>query len=55
MSDRTAACDEASEPRGPGVYLAGLCLACGRATTERGEDGLPRHRSTPLNQETTAS
>ena len=33
------------EPRGPRVVLAGLCVVCGRTTTERGADGLPRHES----------
>jgi len=32
------------EPRGPDVFFAGLCCTCGRATTERDDDGLPRHR-----------
>jgi len=38
------ACDSLPEPRGPGVFFAGLCVACGRATTERDDNGRPRHR-----------
>lgn len=38
-----AECDHLPEPGGPGVYLAGLCCTCGRATTERDVDGLARH------------
>ena len=38
------ACDSIPEPRGPGVFFAGLCVACGRSTIHRGADGLPRHR-----------
>jgi hypothetical protein len=41
------ACESAIEPRGPGVFLAGLCAACGRATTSRDADGLPRHAAAP--------
>jgi len=37
-------CDSMPEPRGPDVFFAGLCCTCGRATTERDDDGLPRHR-----------
>ena len=44
MSHGRSACDSMPEPRGPGVFLSGLCVACGRATTERDDDGLPRHR-----------
>jgi hypothetical protein len=33
----------AAEPRGSGLFLAGLCVACGRATTRRDAAGLPRH------------
>jgi len=39
----TAACWQADEPRGRGVYLAGLCVVCGRATTRRNRDGQPQH------------
>ena len=35
----------AAEPRGPGVFLSGLCVSCGRATVSRDADGLPRHRA----------
>jgi len=35
--------DEAGEPRGPGVLFAGLCVACGWATIDRDDGGLPRH------------
>jgi hypothetical protein len=35
--------DPATEPRGPGERLAGLCVACGRGTAHRGADGMPRH------------
>ena len=38
-----AECDHDPEPRGPGVHFAGLCVACGRATTHRDQTGLPRH------------
>jgi len=31
------------EPRGPGVFFAGLCCTCGQATTGRDREGLPRH------------
>jgi hypothetical protein len=37
------ACVSAPEPRGPGVFFAGLCAVCGRATTQRDAAGLPRH------------
>jgi hypothetical protein len=33
----------ATEPREPGLFLAGLCATCGRATTRRDAAGLPRH------------
>jgi hypothetical protein len=39
-----AACDSAPEPRGRGVFFAGLCAACGRVTVHRDSRGLPRHR-----------
>lgn len=32
-----------AEPRGPERTLAGLCVACGRATIHRDADGNPRH------------
>lgn len=35
------------EARGPGVLFAGLCASCGRATSQRGGDGLPRHEVIP--------
>ena len=38
-----AECVHRAEPRGPGVFLAGLCVVCGRATVYRRADGLPRH------------
>lgn len=31
--------------RGPGLLLAGLCVACGRATVFTNGDGLPQHLS----------
>lgn len=36
-----------SEPRGPGVYLAGLCVRCGRGTVHRNDAGHPQHRTAP--------
>ena len=50
-----AECDHAAEPRGAGVFYAGLCVDCGRATIHRGADGEPRHRRRyPVNQGTCA-
>ncbi len=40
----TPACGSQPEPRGPAVFLAGLCATCGRATIHRDDAGLPRHR-----------
>jgi hypothetical protein len=31
------------EPRGPGVFLAGLCGTCGRVTVDRNPAGSPQH------------
>jgi hypothetical protein len=35
------------EPRGPGLLLAGACVACGRSTICRDDAGMPRHRPGP--------
>jgi hypothetical protein len=34
---------DGGEPRGPGIYLAGLCVICGRGTVHTGPDGLAQH------------
>lgn len=40
-----ACASRSGEPRGPGIYLAGLCCTCGTATTQRDAAGMPRHAS----------
>ena len=39
------ACDTPPEPRGPGVFAAGLCCTCGRLTVHRDDRGMPRHQA----------
>ena len=39
------ACGTAAEPRGPRVFLTGLCVTCGRATVRRDAAGMPRHQA----------
>lgn len=41
----------ADEPRGRDVSLSGLCCTCGVSTTERDDQGLPRHAPFPTEEQ----